>query len=269
LPPVTAPSANAPETAPGHSTGRRFGFIPLGIGDIFSRVHYPTSLLVFLSEERLMIDCPSPLPKILHEASTRSGMPVLLEDIRQVVLTHLHADHASGLECLGFYSRWWAKRRAIIWTLPEIAAEMWEHRLSASMAYDLRNGSRVEKSNRREDYFDVRPLDRTRATTICGAIMHIRQTRHAPICFGLKLYFDGRSLGYSSDTLFDREHIDFLADCDLIIHETGGQIHTPYAALAALPEPIRAKIRLIHVADEFDASQSVIPLLEEGRYYAL
>jgi hypothetical protein len=97
----------------------------------------------------------------------------------------------------------------------------------------------------------------------------VRLTRHAPLCFGVKVFFDGRSFGYSSDTAYDPGHIEFLEECDMIVHETGNGIHTHYETLAALPEPIRNKIYLVHVADTFDAAQSVMPVLEEGRYYAL
>jgi ribonuclease BN (tRNA processing enzyme) len=264
---VTSPSTNAhtSRTAPAHP----FGFIPLGVGDNFSSLHYPTSLLIFLGAERLLIDCPSPLPKILHEAAERSGRPIALADLRHVILTHLHGDHSSGLECLGFYSRWKAERRAVIWTLPAIAADLWEHRLSASMAYDFSNGLSIEKRYGLEDFFEIQTLDPKHPAEICRATVHIRQTLHAPICFGVKIFFDGRSLGYSSDTLFDLEHIAFLDECDLIIHETGPLIHTHYDELAALPESTRRKIRLIHLADDFDPTGSIMPALEEGRYYAL
>jgi hypothetical protein len=75
----------------------------------------------------------------------------------------------------------------------------------------------------------------------------------------------GRKLGYSSDTAFDPDLIRFLEPADLIIHETNfGPAHTPYSALAALPAPLRARMRLIHYADSFDTESSVITPLHEG-----
>ena len=53
---------------------------------------------------------------------------------------------------------------------------------------------------------------------------------------------------------------------DLVIHETNyGGAHTPYAALAGLPDHIREKIRLVAYPDAFDVEGSVIPVLPEGR----
>lgn len=44
-------------------------------------------------------------------------------------------------------------------------------------------------------------------------------------------------------------------------------VHTPYEKLAALPEPVRAKMRLTHYPDDFDVESSVIEPLQQGRSY--
>lgn len=250
-------------------TTSRFGFVPLGIGDLFTCTHYPTSLVVFLGDERLLIDCPSPLLRMFRDASAKSGMRICMDDVRDVILTHVHGDHAGGLECLGFYGRFNLRQHAHLWTLPEIAAELWEHRLSGSMAYDLADDFSIEKRYQLEDFFNVHLLSPDCPTRISNATVHVRRTRHAPACFGLKIFFEGRSLGYSSDTAYDPQHIAFLEECDVIIHETGHKIHTPYEALAAQPEAIRRKLRLIHIEDSIEMERLELPVLEEGRYYSV
>ena len=51
-----------------------------------------------------------------------------------------------------------------------------------------------------------------------------------------------------------------------MVHEaSGGFMHTAYADLAALPEPLRRKLRLIHYADDFDPAHSLIDVLREGQ----
>ena len=75
----------------------------------------------------------------------------------------------------------------------------------------------------------------------------------------------GRKLGYSADTAFDPALIEFLAQADLIIHETNlGPAHTPYTSLAALPAELRARMRLVHYPDTFDTATSNIVALGEG-----
>ena len=63
--------------------------------------------------------------------------------------------------------------------------------------------------------------------------------------------------------------IEWLAEADLVIHETNHGTHTPYSALAELPEALRAKMRLIHYPDDFDLEASVIEPLTQGRRYRL
>ena len=76
----------------------------------------------------------------------------------------------------------------------------------------------------------------------------------------------GRCLGYSADTAFDPTLIDWLAPADLIVHESGtGPMHTPYEKLTDLPAAMRAKMRLVHYADSFDAGASVIGPLLQGQ----
>ena len=92
-----------------------------------------------------------------------------------------------------------------------------------------------------------------------------RRTRHHVPTSALLIEAAGRKLGYSSDTAFDPELIAFLEPADLIIHETNfGPAHTPYSALASLPEELRARMRLIHYADSFDVGASNITPLREG-----
>jgi hypothetical protein len=46
-------------------------------------------------------------------------------------------------------------------------------------------------------------------------------------------------------------------------------VHTPYANLAALPQSLRAKMRLTHYPDEFEVDKSAIEVLRQGRRYEL
>ena len=99
-------------------------FIPLGVGDAFSRRHYSSSFLVESGGTRLLVDCPHPIRKILGESAPDG---VDLDDIDAVVLTHLHADHASGLEGYGFFCHFALGRRGIVLAHPRVSEPLWEH----------------------------------------------------------------------------------------------------------------------------------------------
>ena len=74
----------------------------LGTGDAFSADRYSSCLLVEAGDTRLLVDCPHPIRKILKE-STRGRVDV--GDIDGLILTHLHADHASGVEGFAWFCR--------------------------------------------------------------------------------------------------------------------------------------------------------------------
>ena len=81
----------------------------------------------------------------------------------------------------------------------------------------------------------------------------------------------GRKFGYSADTVYPiRRLIDWLdARADLIVHEANGD-YPPHALrrrLAALPEDLRKKMRVIHYPDGFDPPGREVELLRQGESY--
>ncbi|MBN1902312.1 MBL fold metallo-hydrolase [Candidatus Sumerlaeota bacterium] len=242
-------------------------FLVLGIGDFFSKLYYHTHFIIYADENPVLVDCPDPLPKALYEASQKSGIEISLDDIDHVILTHLHGDHSNGLESLGFYNYFVLKRKPVIHTIPEVKEAMWVNKLKASMS-PITN-DKFEKTGEFQlgDFFRLKMLPPGKTSTIKGMKIRIRYTRHYIPCFGFKVHYKGRCLGYSSDTVFDPEHIGFLSDCDLILHETNHGGHTKYEMLESLPPSIRKKIRLIHIYDEFDVKKTCMPVVEQGKLY--
>ena len=121
------------------------------------------------------------------------------------------------------------------------------------------------------DYFELIELSSTRAVE-CGPFsIECRRTMHSVPTFALRITAGGRILGYSADTAYDPTLIEWLETADLIVHETTTMahsgVHTPYEKLAALPEALRARMRLTHYPDDFDLESSVIEPLRQGRIY--
>ena len=88
-----------------------------------------------------------------------------------------------------------------------------------------------------------------------------------PSTTALRISIEGRArplLGYSADTAFDPELIEWLAEAELIIHETNFGVHTPLAALVGLPAEQRARMRLIHYPDQLDPATAPIRCACEG-----
>lgn len=99
-----------------------------------------------------------------------------------------------------------------------------------------------------------------------------RFTRHHIPTTALRVSLAGRArplLGYSADTAFDPDLIDWLAEADLIIHETNYGTHTPLSSLLLLPAETRARMRLIHYPDALDPAACPITCLREGELVEL
>jgi len=236
-------------------------FIPLGVGDAFSARHYTSCVAVEADGRWLLVDCPHPIRKVLREGSASLPAPLDLPRFDAFVLTHLHSDHSSGVEGLGFYARYIVNTRPVLAAHPAVAGRLWE-RLAPGMD---ENDHAVRQAL--SDYFDVTLLDEGRPVRIGQFEISCRRTRHHVPTVALRIRAGGKTLGISSDTPFDPALIDWLAPADLILHETGDGIHTSYGRLSELPEPVRRKMRLIHFADDFQPADGLIEPLVQGRLY--
>lgn len=242
----------------------KLSFVPLGVGDAFSALFYSSCLLVEHEGRRLLVDCPHPIRKMLREATEGR---VDIGDIDGVLLTHLHADHCSGLEGFGYFARFVLGRKARLWAHPSVIERLWDGHLAAGMEALLPVGEAEAQHMHLVDYFEVEPLDFERSVTIGPFSVRARPTIHHVPTTAFRIAAGGRELGYSADTSFDPALVAWLSEADLVVHETNYGIHTPYAKLAELPAETRQKMRLVHYPDDFDRGASVIDPLRQGERY--
>ena len=247
--------------------------IPLGIGEAFSASNYTSCLALGVDDAWVLIDCPHPIRKMLREGSTKAGIPLDLDGMLAVAITHLHADHCCGLEDFGHYSISVLHRRARLLMHPDVSARVWSGLLSAGMEFSQKQPGTTPVRNHFSDYFELTDLDAGRPVAVGPFSIECRRTIHGVPTTAFRITAGGRSLGFSADTAYDLTLIDWLAPCDLIVHEattpvhTG--VHTPYDKLAALPAALRARMRLTHLPDDFDAASSVIEVLRQGQCYEI
>lgn len=239
--------------------------LPLGVGDAFSARYYSSCLIVEHEGARLLLDCPHPIRKMMKEADPELDVGSLLG----CVITHLHADHASGLEGLGYFSFFVQRSKMKLLIHPDVAHRLWEGHLAAGMEHLMRASDYHVDEKQLTDYFEPIDLDTTRAVEIGPFRVECRKTIHHIPTTALRISAGDRVFGYSADTAFDESLIAWLDAAHLIAHETNLGVHTPYEKLAALPEALRGKMRLIHYTDFFDTESSVIAPLRQGAWISV
>jgi ribonuclease BN (tRNA processing enzyme) len=205
---------------------------------------------------------------VLAAASAKSGTQLHLEDVDAFLITHLHGDHVNGLESVAFYRRFRENRKVEVWAQEQVLNDLWDKRLKVAME-PLFDGTDWGK-NRCEQYFEFNKLRIGEITQIGPFSVESYLTLHHLPASALKITVGESSVGYSGDTRFDPKLIEFLKPADLIFHETNvGPGHTAYEKLAALPESLRQKIRLVHFQDDFEEEPSVIQCAKDGEVFRL
>ncbi len=245
----------------------------LGVGDAFTTKGFGTSALIRNEPDRagrppryLLVDCPDLIHRALAEGCHHSGWKVDAHDIDDIIITHLHGDHCNGLESFAFsrlVARLQEKEKTLprVHTHPEAAARLWE-RLAPAMDAPIHKGGRKA---RLEDYIDLRVIEPGKPATIAGLTVECRYSIHPIPTIGVKIRAARGSLGWSGDTVFDPAHVEWLSDCDVIVHEANiGPAHTQVEVLNSLPEIVRKKMRITHIVDDFDPSWTDIKPLREG-----
>lgn len=221
-----------------------FGLTFIGTGHGFDPTTKTSGCILWINGRGLMVDPPVDSTEWLREHGVN---PKLIDS---VILTHCHADHDSG-------------------TLQKILEEgrirLYTTRtIMGSFERKYRGLTGLDKK-RFEDLFDFVPLTVNEPLRFEGGEFWFHYTLHSVPAIGFELYFGGKSLVYTSDTLHDPPTIEamyaqgILSDArrdellnfpwhhDLIIHEAGiPPIHTRASYLQELPEDVKARMLLVH-----------------------
>jgi ribonuclease BN (tRNA processing enzyme) len=202
-------------------------------------------VLTSSSGRRLMIDCGSDARFAMHE------LGLVAEDMHDVYISHLHADHVGGLEFLGFTTLFTPDvPKPRLFVNEELVAPLWEHTLRGGMGLTEVGEATLET------YFDVHAVNASFEWE--GVQFHLVRTEHVLSAvgkmssFGLLIRLAHRSVFITTDTAFSpsllSEHYEaadlIFHDCETARFKSG--VHAHYTQLQTLPASIRAKTWLYH-----------------------
>ena len=220
----------------------------LGSGSAFVLGHenYHSNILIESNEDNLLYDAGTTIADALYNAN------ITPFDIKNIFISHNHADHSGGMEYIGYKTYFippFGSRRPILYGSYDILEELWENNLKAGMK------SLTKATATLDTYFDVRYITDSfdvgdvNCTTI--KTVHVEDDNGLMPSYGLflndsitnkKVYISGDSCCFSRRILMSADII--FQDCELAIYPNS--VHTQYHELCTLPPEIKAKMWLYH-----------------------
>jgi ribonuclease BN (tRNA processing enzyme) len=241
----------------------------LGVGSMFAQRHYQLNIILVKGDQHLLVDFGMTGPASMHNVARLN--PAF---IHAVLPTHSHDDHIGGLGYLALTSKYigqpfMKQPKLKLITTGEYRDILWDRSLRGSLEHNERkeDGSGLVMT----DFFDIvlaEPKDTgDRPTWIIqlgDMKIELFRTRHIPeqattiaesfISYGL--FVDDRVF-LSGDTQFDPELIQNYAarGAEVFFHDVQffpGAVHAPLTDLRTLPEAIKQRMFLNHLADSWE-----------------
>lgn len=238
------------------------GMTILGSGHGFDVRSLTSGFVIWIDGKGVLVDPPVHTTEWLRHSNIDG------RSVEDIILTHCHADHDSGT-----LQKILQEGRVTIHTTPTVMN---------SFVSKYRSITNLSGRQFRQ-LFDFRAIPVGQSVNIAGAEFTFKYMLHPIPTLGFAMQYQGRSIAYSCDTLYDPETIekltregilsperaadlmDFPWNSDLVIHEAGiPPIHTPMGVLAALPEAVKQNLYLTHVSESAIPPDSGLRLAPPG-----
>jgi CRP-like cAMP-binding protein/glyoxylase-like metal-dependent hydrolase (beta-lactamase superfamily II) len=225
-----------------------FGVTVLGASHGFDPSGKTTGFLLWIGGRAILVDPPTDSTEYLRDRG------VAPKTIDGVILTHCHADHDAGT-----FQKLLEESRISLYTTPHILG-------SFLRKYSALSGLSEDLLRRTFQFYPVRIGE---PVHVRGGELWFRYTLHSIPTVGVDAFYGNRSISISGDTLYDPERITkmyeegvftkqryealvgFPEHHSAILHEAGiPPLHTPTSALAALPEEVKKRLFLVHIASK-------------------
>jgi len=239
-----------------------FGVTFLGTSHGFDPKSSTTGFVVWINGVGMLVDPPPNSGPMLE----LMGIPPRV--IRNVLVTHCHADHDAGT-----MQKIMLDENVTVVTTPTIVNSFLRKysALTSIPVADIRKRF-IFRSARVGQWMDI-----------FGGEIRVFYAFHTIPCVGFEVRFGGKSIVYSADTFYEptkirelqqqgvlterraQSLIDFPWDADLILHECGvPPIHTPLKCLSDLNDDIKSRLFLVHVTASTVPPDSGMRVAKEG-----
>ena len=102
----------------------------LGTGNAFTKTAFQTNLLIIKGQDHLLVDCGT-----LCSYAFENMYNGRITDIKNLLLTHPHADHIGGVEELALEGKYITKRLVNLVITDEFKKSLWEESLKGGIQY--------------------------------------------------------------------------------------------------------------------------------------
>jgi ribonuclease BN (tRNA processing enzyme) len=205
-------------------------------------------LLIAESNDTLLIDCGSDIRFSLYKQNKTH------RDINNVYISHLHADHAGGLEWLAISTKFDpnCSKKPDLFISETLADDLWNKTLSGGL------GTLQCEIAQLDSYFSVHRVPLNGSFCWEDSEFHIVQTIHALNGYSLMPSFglfcelaDVKVLITSDTQFFPHQMMPLYERADVIFHDCetfhpGSGVHAHYNQLKGLPAKIKHKMWLYH-----------------------
>jgi len=226
-------------------------FLGSGSAFVLGKENYQSNILIENDGKYLLYDAGTTLPDSLNAVNLKP------QDLDTIYISHLHADHAGGIEYIAFKTYFeqfpFGVNKINLIGYHRILNEGWENTWKGGLQ------SIQGKVNTLETYFDTKYLKDNDTFDFYGVTMKPVQTihvvdnrQHVP-SYGMM--FDtpnGNTVFISGDTQFaPNQMLTYFEQSDVIFHdcefaEYPNSVHAQFHQLCTLDEDIKSRMYLYH-----------------------
>jgi ribonuclease BN (tRNA processing enzyme) len=228
-------------------------FLGSGSAFVLASENYHSNILISKEvngiQKNLLFDVGTTIAESLHAGGYEP------KDIDSIFISHLHADHAGGLEYIAFktyFDTWpFGQNKIILVSHDHILADGWNTTWSGGLK-SLRDCSATLHT-----YFKVHPMSHDDVFDFYGTDITIFRTKHVSDfnydvpSYGIMIKDKKKKIMITGDCQFNSILMNRYEEADVIFHDCeladySNPVHSQYHQLKTLPDKIKAKIWLYH-----------------------